>query len=119
MNRSLTILTWLVVAMAIGEFLSAVVIAVENYAGSVPAFAVLFGVLFSGAAWLLYRGHIVAGAALATFLCLFELVSFPSWQKHNSYDWVSDSLYALLAAVTLGFAITVLVTRRRSHALSA
>jgi hypothetical protein len=115
MNRPVTVLTKLAVVMAIGECISAVVITIENYAGSVPEFAVVFAALFFTGAWLLYRGRTVGGALLVGFLTVFEIVSFPSWQKHNAYDWVSGSVYVVLAAITLACAIGVLVTHRRSR----
>jgi hypothetical protein len=115
MNRPLTVLTRLALVMAIGECISAVVITIENYAGSVPEFAVLFAALFFVGAWLLHRGRAAGGAALVGFLAIFEIVSSPSWQKHNAYDWVSDSVYVVLSAVTLAFAIAVLVSHRRSR----
>jgi hypothetical protein len=42
MNRPASTLTKLSLVMAIGECISAVAIAVENYADNVPEFAVLF-----------------------------------------------------------------------------
>lgn len=113
MNRPAGILTRLALVMAVGEFTSAVVIAVEKYAGSAPEFAVLFGVLFFTSGWLLHKRRMVAGASLVGFLALFEIVSFPTWQKHNIYDWVSDTVYVILAAVTLVFAIRALVGHRQ------
>ena len=114
MNRSLSILTKLTLAMGIGECVSAVVIGVEDYPGSVPEFAVLFGGLFFTGAWLLHRRHTAAGASLVGLLSLFEIVSFPGWQKHNAFDRVSDTVYVVLAAVTLSVAIGALVGHRRS-----
>ncbi len=120
MNRSPSILTKLALVMAVGECISAVVIAVENYADSAPEFAVLFAVLFFVGAWLLYKQRLIVGASLVGLLTVFEIVSFPSWQKHNAYDWVSDVVYAILAAVTLVFAIrTLLGERLRQRAVPA
>ncbi len=119
MNRPVRTLTKLAVVMGVGECISAVAIAVENYADSVPAFAVLFGALFFTGAWLLHKRRILAGASLVGFLTLFEIVSFPGWQKHNTYDWVSDSVYAVLSAVTLAVAVGVLVVHRRTRPVRA
>lgn len=113
MNRPAGILTRLALVMAVGECISAVVIAVENYADSVPEFAMLFGALFFTGGWLLHKRRIIAGASLVGFLALFEIVSFPAWQKHNTYDWVYDTVYVILAAVTLVVAIRALVGHRR------
>ena len=107
------ILTKLALAMAVGECISAVAIAVENYADSAPQFAVLFAALFFAGGWLLHKRRIVAGASLVGILALFEIVSFPAWQKHNSYDWLYDTVYVILAAVTLVFAIRALVGHHR------
>ena len=118
MNRSLNLLTKLTLALAVGECLSAVTISVENYAGSVPSFAVLFAGLFFAGAWLLHKGRVTSGATLVGLLTLFEIVSFTGWQKQNTYDWVSDIVFVALSAVTLVLAVVVLVTRRRSRAVS-
>ena len=116
MNRPVTVLTKLAIVLAVGECISAVVIAFENYADSVPGFAVLFGALFFTGAWLLHKHRIVSGASLVGFLALFEIVNFPSWQKHNTYDWISDTVYVVLSAVALALAIRTLVRHRRQPA---
>lgn len=113
MNRSASTLTKLALVMAVGECISAVVIAVENYADAVPEFAVVFAALFFTGAWLLHKQRIVAGAALVGLLTVFEIVTFPSWQKHNTFDWVWDVTYAVIAAVALVFAIRTLISHRR------
>jgi len=113
MNRSTNTLTKLALLMAIGECISAVAITIENYKDSVPEFAVLFAALFFTGVWLLRKGRVVAGASLVGFLALFEIVTFPSWQKHNAFDWGFDVVYAVLAAATLVFAVRALVSQRR------
>jgi Na+/proline symporter len=113
MNRSADILTKLALAMAIGECVSAVAIAVEDYKGSVPAFAVVFAALFFGGFWLLRTRRVVAGACVVGLLSVFEIVSFPGWQKHNSYDWAFDVVYAIVGTVTLVFAVRTLIDQRR------
>ena len=115
MNRPSNILTRLTLVMAIGECISAVVITVEGYAGSVPAFAVLFAALFFTGAWLLRTHRTLVGASLVGFVSLFEIVSYPAWQKHNAFDWVFDSVYLVVSALTLAFAVGVLATHRRTR----
>jgi NADH:ubiquinone oxidoreductase subunit 6 (subunit J) len=119
MFRSLNLLTKVTLALAIGECLSAVDIAIEGYAGSAPGFAVLFGLLFFAGAWLLHRRQVVVGASLVGVLALFEIVSFPGWQKHGTFDWVSDTAFVVVSAVALALATIVLVTRRRSRPVNA
>ena len=50
-------------------------------------FAVIFGVFFLIAAWLLRSGRIMAGAVFAGILCLFEILGYPSWYRHGALDW--------------------------------
>ena len=54
----------------------------ENYPGSLPLAAVVFGVFFLIATWLLRSGRVMAGAIFTGILCLFEVISFPGWQRH-------------------------------------
>lgn len=112
-NRFASTLLTLTVVMAIGEFASSIIIAVENYADAQPEFAVAFGVLFLVAAWLQRRGQLSVGAGLAGVLCLFEMVSYPSWPKPTAFDWVGDTIYVLLALATFTTTIAVFVTRYR------
>jgi hypothetical protein len=112
-NRLVRRLVILTLVMAIGEFASSVIISVENYADAQPGFAVAFGVLFLVACWLLHSGRVTAGGSLAGVLCLFELVSYPSWPKPTAFDWVGDTIYALIALATLATVIVVFVARRR------
>jgi hypothetical protein len=114
-SRSLTTLTVLSAVLAVGEFVSAVIIAVESYRDSFAAGAVIFGILFLVGTWLLRTGKVTAGAVLVGVLCLFEVVSFPSFQRHNALDWVYQSVYAVVALIALGTAVALLVTRRRSE----
>jgi hypothetical protein len=110
-HRLTTVLLTLITALAVGEFISAVVIWRENYPDSQPWFAVLFGALFLGALWLLRSGRVAAGAALSGVLFLFEVISYPSWQKHGAFDVAIDSVYAVLSLAGLVTAVAVLVTR--------
>jgi hypothetical protein len=108
-------LTVLSAVLAVGEFISAVIISVESYRDSFAAGAVLFGLLFLVGAWLLRSGRVTAGAVLVGLLCVFEVASFPTFQRHNALDWVFQVVYALVALVALVTSVAVLVARRRSH----
>jgi Zn-dependent protease with chaperone function len=118
-GRTLTTLTILSATLAVGELISAVSIAVENYHDAQPAFAVVFAVLFAIGWWLLRRRHITGGVVLLAVLCLFEVVSYPSWQRHNAYDWISQTVYAAIALAGLGTAVVLFVSRRRSAPATA
>ncbi len=110
-TRLTTALTVVTAALALGEFVSSVVIWRENDPDSQPWFAVLFGALFAVAAWLLRSGRVAGGAGLAAALCLFEVADFPTWQKHGALDWATDSVYAVLSLAGLVLAAAVLITR--------
>lgn len=110
-NRLPTVLLVLITALAVGEFISAVIIWRENYPDSQPWFAVLFGALFLVALWLVRSGRVAAGAALSGVLFLFEVISYPSWQKHGALDVATDTVYAVLSLAGLVTAVAVIVTR--------
>ena len=75
--RILKVLTVIAGILALGEFGSSIMIWKENYPGSLPMAAVVFGVFFVIAAWLLRSGRVTAGAIFAGLLCLFEVVICP------------------------------------------
>jgi hypothetical protein len=113
--RSLTTaLSAFAVALGAGEFISAVIIWRENYADAQPAFAVAFGVLFLLGAALLGRGRAMAGTVLVSILALVEVTTFPGWTRHNAIDWSSQIATVAVALATLGVAVSLVVTRRRS-----
>ena len=118
-NRNARTLTLLAAALAIGEFASAVIIATENYRDSIPAFAVVFGVLFAVGVWVLRSGRVTAGSVIVGLLCLFQVVTFPSWQRHSAFDWAFQTSYAVVALAGLIAAIVVFAARRRSSATVA
>ena len=115
-GRTLTVLTMIAGVLAVGEFGSSVMIWKENYPDSMPLAAVVFGVFFLIAAWLLRSGRVTAGAIVAGLLCLFEVVSYPGWQKHGALDWTYDTAFGVVALAGLIGAITVLAGRLRRRA---
>jgi hypothetical protein len=114
-DRTLTRLTILSAVLGVGELISAVIIAVENYRDSFVPGAVIFGVLFFVGTWLLRSGRVTAGTVLVGVLCVFEVVSFPSFQRHNALDWIYQVAYVVVALIALGMAVALFVSRRRSH----
>ena len=116
-TRVLTVLTALAGTLALAEFGSAVIIGLgKDPWGS--SFAVLFGGFFLLATWLLRSGRVGAGAIFAGILCLFEVIEFPSWHKHDVLDWVYQSAVALAALAGLIAAIAVLAARLRRRAVA-
>ena len=116
-GRKLTVLTAFAALLAVGEFGSAVIIGLgKDPWGS--SFAVLFGGFFLLATWLLRSGRVGAGAIFAGILCLFEVIEFPSWHKHDVLDWVYQSAVALVALAGLIAAIAVLAARLRRRAVA-
>ena len=115
-GRKLTVLTTITGILALGEFGSSVMIWKENYPGSMPLGAAVFGVFFLIAAWLLRSGRVTAGAIVAGVLCLFEVVTYPGWQKHGALDWTYDTAFGLVALAGVIGAITVLAGRLRRRA---
>jgi hypothetical protein len=114
-DRKLTVLTRITAILALGEAGSAVIIGL----GKDPwgaGFAVVFGLLFLLAAWLLRSGRVTAGTVFTGILCLFEIVEFPSWHKHNVLDWTYQSIFAVASLAGLIAAIIVLGARRRRRA---
>ena len=115
----MTTFTWLVrtaVVLGVLELADTVVIAVEDYPGAAPVFAVVFGLLFLGTAWLLTRQR-TAGLVLMALLCLFELANLPGWERHNAFDWIYQGVFGLLALAGLVLVVLVVV-RDRSRTVS-
>jgi hypothetical protein len=119
MNTSkLSVLFAITGLLAIGEFISAVIIGLGK-AGSDTAgwpFAVVFGVLFLLAAGLLRGRRSTAGAVLAGLLCLFEILNYPSWYKHGALDWTVDTVFVIVAVAGLIGVIVALAGRIRHRA---
>jgi hypothetical protein len=118
-TRIRNILTALAVFLGFGEFASAVIIKVEAYPDSFPAAAVVFGCLFLVGARLLRGSRVTAGTVLVGVLCLFEVVSFPGWTRHNALDWTTQIGFAVVSLAGLVTAIAVLVSSRRSLHVTA
>jgi hypothetical protein len=116
-TRKLTVLTAIAGALALGEFGSAVIIGLgKDPWGS--SFAVLFGGFFLLATWLLRSGRVSGGAIFAGVLCLFEVIEFPSWHKHDILDWVYQSVFAVVALAGLITVIALLAARFRRRAVA-
>ena len=81
-----------------------------------PLAAVVFGVFFLIAAWLLRSGRVRSGAIFTGLLCLVEVISYPSWQKHGALDWTYDSAFVLVSLAGLIAAVIVLAARLRRRA---
>lgn len=115
-GRKLTVLTAIAGILALGEFGSAVIIWLEKYPGSLPWGAVVFGVFFLLATWLLRSGRVAVGAIFVGILCLFEVVSFSGWARHSTLDWIYQTMFALVSLAGLIGAIAVLAGRLRHRA---
>ena len=115
-GRRLTALTAITGILAFGEFGSAIIIGL----GKDPwgaGFAVVFGAFFLLATWLLRSGRVIAGAVFCGALCLFEIMEFPGWHKHNTLDWVYQSAIAVVSLAGLITVIAVLADRLRRKAV--
>ncbi len=116
-DRKLTVLTTLAAVLTAGEFGSAIEIGL----GKDPwgaGFAIIFGVFFGLATWLLRGGRVRAGAVFTGLLCLFEVLEFPSWHKHGALQWATDTAFAVVSLAGLIAAITVLAARLRRKAMA-
>ncbi len=114
-TRTLNVLTGLAAVLGLGEFISALIIKVEAYPDSFPEAAVAFGFFFLLAVWLLRSRRVTAGTVFVGILCLFEVVSFPGWTRHNALDWVFQIGFAVISLAGLITVIAVLVGGRRSR----
>jgi hypothetical protein len=115
-GRALKVLTVIAGILALGEFGDSIMIWKENYPGSLPMAAVVFGVFFVMAAWLLRSGRVAAGAIFAGLLCLFEVVAVPGFTRHHVWDWITQITFGLVSLAGLIAAIVVLAARLRRRA---
>jgi len=117
-GRKLAVLTAIAGILALGEFASAVQIGLgedgPNRSGW--PFAVAFGVFFLIAGLLLRSGRVTAGAIFAGILCLFEILTYPSWYKRGTLNWTYDTAFILVALAGLVGVIMVLAGRLRYRA---
>lgn len=69
--------------------------------------AALFSILFlAGTVWIKRGG--LGGPILVGALCVFELVSFPSWPKNGIGDWASQIAFVVGSAAGVVLALVVL-----------
>ena len=117
-TRKLTVLTAIAGILALGEFATAIMIGLGEVGPDRSGwpFGVVFGAFFLIVAWLLRRGRITAGAVFAGILCLFEIVTYPSWYKHSALNWTYETAFAVVALAGLIGAIVVLAGRLRHRA---
>jgi hypothetical protein len=69
--------------------------------------AAVFSALYLVAAFWTRRGGI-GGPVLVGVLCVFELQSYPTWDRNGLTDWITQTLFAAGAAVCLIVALAVL-----------
>ena len=117
-TRKLTVLTAIAGILALGEFASAAMIALGEFGPDHAGWpiAVVFGVFFLIAAWLLRSGRVAVGAVFAGILCLIEILGCATWYKHGVLDWTYETAYDLVALAGLVGAIAVLAGRLRRRA---
>jgi GNAT superfamily N-acetyltransferase len=94
------LLALLALALGLAEFADAFFISFWE-AGAV------FSALFLLGVYLIRRGG-MGGPILVGALCVFELVSYPTWERHGLGDWISQTAFAVVAAAGLVVAATVL-----------
>jgi hypothetical protein len=114
-TRSLpTALTAVALALAAAEAVAAAVIWREAYPGSAPLVVLAFAVPFLLAGWLARSGRVAIGAVIIGVLCAFQLVEYPGLVRHNAFDWIFQTAFAVLSLIGLAVSVAVLVTRRSS-----
>lgn len=107
-----TVLAGIGGALCIAEVISFVELSQRGGPNNFPLFALGFAALFALGAWLLRTGRAVPGSILVGFLAVFEVVDYPSWAKHGTFDLVFDTVIAAVALAGVALAVAVLVTRR-------
>jgi hypothetical protein len=69
--------------------------------------AAVFSALFLAAVLWIRRGGI-GGVLLVGALCVFELLSFPTWHRNGAGDWITQLAFITVAAAGLPVALAVL-----------
>ncbi|MDQ1660802.1 MAG: hypothetical protein QOJ68_782 [Blastococcus sp.] len=116
-SRSITTaLTAVSLTLAAGEAVASIVIWREAYADSAPLLVLAFALPFLIAAGLVRSGRVVAGAVITGVLCAFQLVTYPGLVRHNTFDWIFQSAFAVLSITGLVLAVAAVVATRRSSA---
>jgi hypothetical protein len=116
-TRSLTTaLTAVSVTLAAGEAVASIVIWREAYADSQPLIVLAFALPFLLAAGLVRSGRVIAGALITGALCVFGLVAYPGLDRHNTFDWIFQSVFAALSLTGLVLAVAAVIATRRSPA---
>jgi hypothetical protein len=100
--------------MTAAELVSALIIWRESYVDAEPRFAVVFALLFAGAAALLHRRR-TAGAVLCGLLCSFEIGTAPAWQRYSVLDWAFQLPVMAVSLAGLALSIVVVVGRVRGR----
>ena len=100
-------------ALCLAELFSFVQLTVRGGPDNVPAFALVFAVLFALGALLIRWGRVVVGTIVVAVPAAFEVLTYPRWAKHGTFDWVFDTAVAVVSLVGVGLAVAVLVTRAR------
>lgn len=75
-------------------------------------FAVLFGL---AGAWTRRGG--LAGPLFVGVLCIFELQSFPTWERSGIGDWIHQIAFIAVAAATL--VLSAMVAKQALHSRKA
>ena len=116
-GRMLTVLTTIAGILAIGEFGSSIMIWQENYPGSLPQAAAVFGVFFLIATWLLRSGRVHGGRGIHRPSCACSRSSvFPAGRSTAPWTGATDTVFALVSLAGLIAAIIVLAARLRRRA---
>lgn len=98
-------------ALCVAEGISTVELWARGGPENFPLFALGFALLFGLGAWLLASGRVVAGALVVGILAAFEVVDYPQWAKHGTFDRIFDTTIAAVALIGVTLALAVLVGR--------
>jgi hypothetical protein len=99
-------------ALCVAELFSFVQLTVQGGPDNVPAYALVFAALFALGALLIRWRRVVVGTIVVAVPAAFEVVTYPRWAKHGTFDWVFDTTIAVVSLAGVCLALAVLVTRR-------